>query len=232
MTLREFLELYLDIPGDYSIGIHGITGDGDYIEKAEKIMQEGLRNNGWGGILSNVQMFGQKKKMTNNDLKGLVRYFFGQLDHNNKYANIVVAIPDRLSDINDEEYFLGYFNKVSGYAKGIDKAGDSLPLNQMVEATKMMPKEFIVGYYYSEYNSNEFTFVPNPKFIGFMSEEEQKMFFEKIKDELINKHHLDKPEALISRLAILKTFGIKEGTEFQRQLEEYCSLKNKNSTLQ
>lgn len=230
MTNSDFLELFFKISGDYSIGVHGITGDGDCIEKAEKILQEGLKNKGWGGILSNVQMYGQKKKMTDDDTKDLVNYFFGHLDHN-KYANIVVAIPDRLSDINGEEYFLGYFNKVSGYAKGIDKAGDSLPLNQMVENTKIMPKEFIVGYYYSEYNSDKFVFIPNPKFIGFMSSEEQMLFFEKIKDELIKNFYLDTPEALIRKLTLLKNFGITYNTEYHRQLEEYCKEKNKNITV-
>ena len=72
-----------------------------------------------------------------------------------------------------------------------------MPVNKMIESEKLVPCEFIVGLYITndrrkEENNNRTIastctekFVPNTNFIGIMTEEEKKNYFESIKDILV-----------------------------------------------
>lgn len=230
MNLIEFYDLFSQIPGDYSIGVHGISSTDDNIVTAKKIIDTGLKFKGWGGILSNVYMFGQKKDMTDNNFDELVNYFFPVVDSNNMIVNIIVAIPESFKDSKGSEYYLGHFNRVSGYAKGNSEAGDYLPLNKYAEKIKYLPKEFIVGYSYGRYNTREFTFVRNPSFIGFMSEEDQTRYFESILNTLVEECYLVDKERLERFLSAFKKLGF-HPDEYQKQALSFYEERAKKNNI-
>lgn len=216
---------YLDL--DYSIGVHGINKSNDVINTAFKIMNEGLKTNGWGGLLSNVCVFGQKKDLTGYDYQNIIDYYFYS-DNNSCYANVLIAMPSSFTDREGNTYFLGHFNKVRGYAKGIDEAGDSLPLNRIVEKNSFIPKQFIVGYYYGHCDFDDFDFVPNPNFIGFCSEEERLMFYDWLVNEM-NKLNYDNIDDEMVKIQIMEKYRIKDN-EYVKQLREfYANLDNNKS---
>jgi len=221
MNKEEFIELLLDIPGDYSIGVHGITETNiSHVEVANSIVSKGLILHGWGGILSSVTMFGRLKNMGDIDKKKLVKYFMGKSDSEEKFVNIIFAFPETLKDYDDKEYFLGYFKMTSGYAKGVDAAGESLPLNKMAEADSLIPKEFIVGYMIQQLNSPYFQFVKNDSFIGFMSLEKQKEYFESIKNRLINDFNMTDKDGVVKVTTFFKNCGMNI-PEYYKQADRY-----------
>ena len=220
MSLDEFIELFLSIPENYSIGIHGITSSDNHIDVANSIMNNGLMLNGWGGILSSVEMFGRLKNMDDRDKKKLLNYFYGKVDSENKFVNVLFAFPQTLKDYDNKEYFLGYFKKTSGYAKGVDEAGDGLPLNRMAEADSLIPKEFIVGYMVQQLNSPYFQFVKNDSFIGFMSLGKQKEYFESIKNRLINDFNMTDKDGIVMVTTFFKNCGMNI-PEYYKQADRY-----------
>ena len=239
---EDLLKTIHSLDETYSIGVHGITGREKNIEKAENIIRTGLQNKGWGGILSNVTMYGQIKDLTDDDYNKILNYCYGEADFDNHYANILVATPESFQDQLGKTYFLGHFNKVSGYAKGKDSAGDSNPLNMLVEESKILKIEFIVGYYCRVKNQKEIIFKLNPNFIGFRSKEEQIAFFEKLKSQLaeisdideIMKSDIDEImksdiDEIMKSLELYKYFN--NASEYIRQLEEFVNnLSTPNKT--
>ena len=217
---------YLDL--DYSIGVHGINKSNDVINTAFKIMNEGLKTNGWGGLLSNVCVFGQKKDLTGYDYQNIIDYYFYS-DNNSCYANVLIAMPSSFTDREGNTYFLGHFNKVRGYAKGIDEAGDSLPLNRIVEKKSLLPNQFIVGYYYGFGDSSDFEFVLNPNFIDFCSNEEKLSFYDWLANEM-KKINYENIYEEMAKIQIRESLGLNEN-EYVKQLKEfYNDMKDNKKT--
>lgn len=222
MNYEDFIEYVSNLNPDYSIGVHGITGDGNYLEKAQGVLEHGLRTNGWGGILSNVQMLGQVKNLTEHDYKRLGEYTYAA-DHNDLIVNVLFAFPETLVNEEGKEYFLGHFNKVTGYAKGQDAAGDSLPLNKIAEQLHCVPKEFIVGYYVSKMESEDFTFYPNPFFYG----NNEEMYKQKL-EELLKEHRVGDTEREYKMIGFYKQFDM--FNEYLRQLVEHVENQSLSKT--
>ena len=223
MSLDEFIELFFQIPEDYSVGVHGVTKSDNMIDTADCIMDKGLAIHGWGGLLSNVKMYGQMKDLNDFWFGKIVNYFYGQTDCNEIFTNILFAFPETFTDSNGKEYFLGHFNRNTGYAKGDDEAGDSLPINMMTESTNTVPREFIFGYTINRLNSDDFRFVLNPNFIGFKSNEFKTEFFESIKDKLIDAGLLDK-DNYFEVISKLQSFGL-DIEEYHKQMIKYYEEK-------
>ena len=231
------LKLSLMIQPNYSIGVHGITPpknqdlatqNENFCEIAEKIMKSGLKTFGWGGLLSNVQMFGQVKDLTPQDWNDFFDYRYYS-DNEGNWVNIVVAIPDIFIDKQGIEYYLGHFQKSSassGYAKG--GYGKDFPINKFVDKKKYLPKEFIIGYFYGKFDKLEIHFIPNPEYIGIKSLEQQSEFFEKIKEDLISFKMCSVNDALIY-IKTRKLFNLPLGDYFL-QLSEYYDIENSEKT--
>ena len=182
VEIKRVEDMLVHIPKTYSIGIHGISGKGDFIEKAESIIKTGLDNKTWGGVLSNVTMLGQIKDLTKEDIRTIRDYIFN-VDDYNRVVNVLVAIPETFIDSDGFENFIGHFHRVQGYPKGNDYAGDSLPVNKFVEDIQLLPKHFILGYYYLT-EDNKLLFKKNENFIEFQSKENQIEFYKKLKEAL------------------------------------------------
>ena len=219
MNKDEFLNYFEKLPEEYSIGIHGITGDSsNYLDVAESILNNGLRlaEEGWGGLLSSIQMYGQKCNMTEYEMNRLLNYYYGHTDSEERFVNVIFGFPEVMNDLEGNTYFLGHFNQVAGYAKGHNKGGDNNPLNKMSETEKLVPKDFIVGYYIGKYDTDNFEFIPNPNFIGLKSKHEQDEFFESIKDRIEVEPIVDQ----MLSIRIMEKFGFMEN-DFYEQTKAY-----------
>ena len=111
MSLDEFIELFFQIPEDYSVGVHGVTKSDNMIDTADCIMDKGLAIHGWGGLLSNVKMYGQMKNFNDFWFGKLVNYFYGQTDCNEIFTNILFAFPETCTEstsIVPREFIFGY----------------------------------------------------------------------------------------------------------------------------
>ena len=109
MNREEFINyVYSTIPENYTIGIHGISGRSDNFKKLNGILKNGLNNHGWGGMLSNIQMFGQVKNLTEESWRKILDYYYC-CDDNSKVVNIYFAFPETITDYSSVEYYLGYY---------------------------------------------------------------------------------------------------------------------------
>lgn len=171
-----------------TIAIHTISGE-NAVEDVASILWKGLEQSGRtaGGLPGNFNII--------NNIADIVPNIYARDANGNKIV-VVVSIPEVLKDKNNEEWYMGiYPTKCRKY----DERVDSLPVNRMLESEKLVPREFIAGLYiYNDGTTTELNgtklitghvekFVPNSNFIGVMTEEEQKDYFESIKDKLIEK---------------------------------------------
>lgn len=179
--IKEIYEII--IPKSY-IGVHGITKSSDVVESGKKILINGLDNYYRGGLNSNCTIFGQ---LGNFEFEKVLNYSYYK-DKNNFYGNIIIAIPNTMYDIYDNEYFIGPFEDyyLSNNDDRIKKACQH-PFNAWINSKQKLKSEFILGCYIKNQKNNINYFMLNENYIGLKSESEKKVFFESIKDELI--HH-------------------------------------------
>ena len=227
--VNEFKEtLKLMVPTDYSLGIHGITGNNDYEEIARLIVKDGLKFSGWGGVLSSVAMYPQLKDISDDALNKIFNYSYS-INDNEQCVNVLVALPNKFNDAFGNEYFLGHYNECNeGYAKGVDKAGGNLPITKFTEKIRTLPKEFIVGYNVGRANSREFTFIPNPDFIGLKKEEDKQVFFETLLAQGLKDCAYTTTEAeMMINHPLFEKFKNGEN-EYWKQYQEYLKSKKEN----
>ena len=178
--------LGLIVPSDTSIGIHGIGGECTN-ELFDNLFKNGIKNNSWGGVLSNFEMKGTYEEMDDYDWQKVWQYCY-HVDNNGNTATVIAGIPSFLKDSEGNKYFIGKFpkNNTNFYAKGKEELGASLPINQYVDLTRLFPSEFIVGILFTDTNKNENYFFVNKNYIGYKGLNERNKFFEQIKEKLLN----------------------------------------------
>ena len=213
MTLEEI------IPSDYSIGIHGISGENP-LEKAKQILENGIKINGWGGILSTAQMHSVLSLLSPEERKSIKEYRYS-FDSNGNWANIIVAVPETIKII-DDTYFLGHYNNCShSFQKGDDKSGAYLPVTKYTAAIGMVPKEFIVGIAYGNLNSGAINFIPNSEFIAKKTLEDQLLLIEQMKAAGVSIFTIEQWRKVIDSPMVQAS--IQNGNEYYVQVNEYLS---------
>lgn len=203
-----------------TIAIHTISGE-NAVDDAASILCQGLKQSSRteGGLPGNFNIV--------NDISDIVPNIYASDETGNKIV-VVISIPEVMKDKNNEEWYLGiYPTKCQKY----DERVDSMPVNKMIESEKLVPCEFIVGLYITndrrkEENDNRTItstciekFVPNTNFIGIMTEDEKKNYFESIKDILI-KNGLRKVTDNVDKFdTINRLLGI--SSYYQDELKKY-----------
>jgi len=220
MSYEDFVEYISNLDPNYSIGIHGVTGAGNHLEKIPSILSQGLRLKGWGGILSNVAMFGQIKDLTERDYKELYDYTYGA-DNEGNIINIFFAFPETYTTEEGREFYLGNFPKVSGYAKGQAEAGDHNPLNKISEMQEVIPKEFILGYSVMKMETDNFSFYKNPNFYPYLDG------FDKQFEQLLDKNNVLDTATATKKLGLLKGIQDMLGNEFTANLINFIETRLK-----
>ena len=220
MNFEDFAKYINSLDPNTTIGIHGINGDGNYLEKANSILKSGLETKNWGGILSNVSIFGQVKNLTETEYQRMREYTYNS-DKNGSVVNVVLAFPETIVNDDGQEYFLGHFNPTTSneFAKGSAESGARLPLNKMVNLKKVIPREFIAGYCTGKMESNDFNFQMNPSFYL----NNGNSITEEVKQALIAES-FGNIEIVFKNIELLKQYGY---GEYCNQLKEYVENKEK-----
>lgn len=214
------------VDDNYSVGVHGVVGFSNHIKLADNMLKNGIVMQSSGGMLSNLQMFGQKKNMGSFLLDKLKNYSY-TAEFNNVIVNVLVAVPDYLETSDGGKYFLGHFN-YSELSNTRENAENNLPLNIITDMERLIPKEFVVGYVYKNFLGNNMSYVSNPKFIGLLSEEKRQIFIDEFIKKRINKYGLRTIEEELSIVETLKSVDRYEETEYYRQLLDFISKEKVN----
>ena len=164
------------------VGLHGIADNSDIKneyshlskqEKAENIMQTGLINARGETISHTLKIFGDLSNHKLDVYDGINNYSFNSPSGEEMIA--VVAIPFFFEDSKGRKIYGGKRD----YTIYETRAKDDKP--QCItdyEFRDKIPSEMVLGYYFYNNNSNEVTFVENPKYYTNLSQGE--------KDDFIN----------------------------------------------
>lgn len=166
------------------IGVHGISRATDVFVTANSIFEYGLNMRYPGGLNSCCTMFGESTAF---DLSKIYRYRMWK-DRNNLAGNVVIAIPKVLEDIEGNIYYIGPFEDLylGNHKEKIERVLKH-PFNAYVDSKRQLPKEFIVGAYIKDYTSGAFVdFIVNSSYIGLMSDDERRAYFESIKKQVLS----------------------------------------------
>ena len=158
-----------------SIGIHGLSFEAkkQLIDLINSIYINGLNNKSNGGIVSNCEMIGTTDFYDNNRL---LNYAYKNCD--NCVVNLIINIPLVLKGTNNN-YFVGPFEDKHVFQK-YDENPNSIWLNEYVNTTKVLPKEFIVGATIYNSETKETIYYENPNFLGKMDIGKQQTFVDSI----------------------------------------------------
>ena len=227
MNFEKFCEMIKSLDANMSIGIHGVKKlslSQDNI--SNRIMNEGLELQGWGGILSSVIMFGKIKDLSSNDLRNLYNYAYG-IGNKGEITNVLFGFPEIITNSQGKDFYLGYYSQknINGYAKGQEKAGSDLPLNILFDMKHHIPNDFIIGCIKTNANNPNINFISNSSFYGFSNNQ---LFYDKLYKELAD-NQIVNPVEYHKNIELFKRFGIPGGLGVE-QYEEYL-LERKAKTF-
>ena len=208
------------IDDSYSVGVHGVALLKNYLLGADMAFKDGLHFQAGGGLLENLQMYGQKRHFNSFLLDKISNYTY--IDKYQKdIVNIIVAIPEVLVD-GDDTYFLGHYN----YSELLNTSNVEekfFPVNMLSDIERTLPKEFVYGCTYKNIFSNdgEIKFKLNPNFIDFISEDKRKKFIHKYVSNLKIKCGLKTIEQEKDIIENLKKYNFYYESEYNRQFLDY-----------
>jgi len=150
-------------------------GQIDY-DTANSILESGIKiDNSWC-IRRTCMPFGVLNEL-DDDFK---KRFFA--DYNmystDECINIVVAIPLFFIDSNSNTYFGGIINCNKD---GVSNDDITTYIELEIQRSKIVPKEFILGYYKNENNSDNIDFIFNQNFYAFLTQSKKNQFIKDFK---------------------------------------------------
>ena len=169
MNLEEFVEYIYSLYSNLSLGFHGIGKKRNEknkglsnIEIAEKILEKGLETDRKWGLLGTVQKFGQIKDLDSNKLKKILNYAY--MADEDRIVNVIFAFPESITTSEGKEMYLGHYDYDLEFDSKYGKYS-KLPLNVLAQRAGYVPREFILGYCISQFESDEIIFIKNPYFL-------------------------------------------------------------------
>lgn len=223
---EKFEKIYKTIMPGSTLAVHGInSSNGSLSEIALKILfSEGLITNRHSNFYFNCNVVGNE-----DNLSDALKYVYYNAD--GSYANLIIAIPKTITDLDDREYFVGNLPKSNDiYDQKHSNEYDNFLINEFIRKNGYIPREFIVGFVFGiedENGLNEIYFA-NPHYLGLLDIDEQKEFghnfinlaLDEDKKSLVDINNISL-EDLDRIIEVYKRFG--ENTEYFEQLREYKS---------
>lgn len=183
MNHEDIIKKIIDIiiPDSY-IGVHGIYKFHNISLNIQNILQHGLYHNYAGGLNSNTTLLGE---IGDFDFNKVLQYNRTS-DENGFCYTAVIAIPKIITDINGEQFFIGPFEDIylGNHEDRINYVCKH-PFNAWVNHKKCTLSQFIVGVYIKKEDGQYVDFILNDNYLGLKSENERRIFFEGVKEELI-----------------------------------------------
>jgi len=183
-TLKDLVTFVReDLEGDYTIALHGIpqrkvrSPYNDPVEVAERILDTELKLN---GSIPHYENFAMPKGKVKDADVSTFRYNYMDCSLEGismTLHNIILAIPDRL-ETNDK--FVPLFPMSS-------KLGDQSMYDVIFKDKKVVPTQYIYGYYSFMPSTNETIFISNDNHISQITKEEYEKYVAEIEQLFLEK---------------------------------------------
>lgn len=202
---------------NYGIGLH--SAQGENIENIlNNIIKNGLEIEERKGVLSTVSSFGTRTKISQEHLKQqIIQYHYGKQGEIKQ--NVIVLVPSTISNSQGKQIYLGfppYDTECYGNDFRTSCVLDTICVCE--ESKGKIPPEFILGYYIS--SNQGISFVKNPNYFKFLSEEQRDKFFEDVEVRLQGKYK-DISDAVITEdVKTLEEMSKKEQMEIAEKIEK------------
>ena len=201
----------------FGIGLHSTqaeNGEGTL----DSIMKNGLEIEERKKILSTVSSFGTHTKINQEHLKErIMQYSYGKQGETKQ--NVIVLVPSTISNSQGKQIYLGfppYDTECHGNDFRTSCVLDTICAGG--ESKGKIPPEFILGYYTS--NNEGVSFIKNPNYFKFLSEEQRDEFFSDVEGKLQGKYK-DISDAVISEdIQILEEMSQKEQRKITEEIKE------------
>lgn len=218
-TVEEMFDYINSVMEDtsYGIGLHSTQGEN--IEGIfDSIMKDGLEIEERKKILSTVSSFGTHTKIKQDHLKQrMMQYSYGKQGETKQ--NVIVLVPSTISNSKGEQVYLGfppYDIECHGNDFRTSCVLDTICSDE--ESKGKIPPEFILGYYTS--GNEGVSFIKNPNYFKFLTEEQRDEFFRNIQGRLQGKYK-EISEAVISEdMQTLEEMSKKEQLEIAEKIKE------------
>lgn len=150
----------------------------------KSILEKGIINNFYS-VRCTCYPFGrlEDERKTANAIYNVSNFNNYNMYSKEEFYNIVVAIPLYFLDSNGHNYFGGII-KPNNMEKKISNYSICTPIEYTMSHKKIIPREFILGYYKSSSFNNYVDFVFNPNYYSFLKQED--------KDSFIKENKIDK----------------------------------------
>lgn len=201
----------------YGIGLHSTqaeNGEGTL----DSVMKKGLEIKEKQKILSTVSSFGTHSKIDKEHLKQrIMQYSYGKPGENKQ--NVIVLVPSTISNSQGKEIYLGfppYDTECHGNNFRTSCVLDTICSSE--ESKGKIPSEFILGYYT---NTNEgISFVKNPNYFKFLSEEQRDNFFSDIEGKLQGKYKDISDAVIAGDIQTLEEMSQEEQRKIREEIKE------------
>lgn len=202
---------------NYGIGLHSTQGENTE-DILNSIMKNGLEIEERKKILSTVSSFGTHTKISQEHLKQrMMQYSYGK--QKNIKHNVIVLVPSTISNSEGKQIYLGfppYDTECHGNDFRTSCVLDTICAGE--ESKGKIPPEFILGYYTS---SNEgVTFIKNPNYFKFLSEEQKDGFFRNMESRLQGKYKKISDAVIAEDVQTLEEMSQKEQSDIEKKIKE------------
>lgn len=201
----------------YGIGLH--SAQGENIEGIlDSIMKNGLEIEERKKILSTVSSFGTHTKISQDHLKQrIMQYSYGKQGETKQ--NVIVLVPSTISNSQGKQFYLGfppYDIECHGNDFRTSCVLDTICASE--ESKGKIPPEFILGYYTS--SDEGVSFIKNPNYFKFLSEEQRDEFFENIQVRLKGKYKEISDAVISEDVQTLEEMSQREQSEIAEKIRE------------
>ncbi len=200
----------------YGVGLHSTQGE-NIEDILGNIMENGLEIEERKKVLSTVSSFGTHTKIDKEHLKKLMmQYSYGKQGETKQ--NVVVLVPSTISNSQGKQIYLGfppYDTECHGNDFRTSCVLDTVCSQE--DSKGKVPAEFILGYYTS--SNDGVSFIRNPNYYKFLSEEQKDEFFKVIEGKLHGKYK-DISDAVVSGdIQTLEKMSKKEQQEISDKIK-------------
>lgn len=201
----------------YGIGLHSTHGEN--IEGIlDSIIKNGLQIEERKKILSTVSSFGTRTKINQDYLKQQIMEYSYRKQGDTKH-NVIVLVPSIISNSQGKQIYLGFPPyDIECYGNDFRTSCVLDTICSGEESKGKIPPEFILGYYTS--SSEGVSFIKNPNYFKFLSEEQKDKFFENIQGRLQGKYKQISDAVISGDIQTLEEMSKNEQLEIAEKIEE------------
>lgn len=201
----------------YGIGLHSTQGE-NIKDNLNSIMKNGLEMEERKKILSTVSSFGTHTKINQDHLKQrIMQYSYGKQGETKQ--NVIVLVPSTIFNSQGKQIYLGfppYDIECHGNDFRTSCVLDTICASE--ENKGKIPPEFILGYYTS--NNEGVSFIKNPNYFKFLSEEQRDEFFRNMEERLQGKYKEISDAVIAEDLQTLEEMSQKEKVEIAEKIKK------------